>query len=304
MILVTGARGFLGKNVCKLLEESNKDYYKTSLSLGVDFRKREEVLELFEKVRPKYVMHCASYVGGLPFTQVHPAEIYYYGLLIQANLFEACRMYEVKRIVNPISNCAYPGNAEVYRETEFWDGPLHESVEVYGMVRKMSYIGAKAYHKQHGMDVINLVFPNMYGPGDHLDPDRAHALGALIVKILNAKKGRFPVVNVYGTGKPIREWLYIEDAAIAMVKALDVGAYDGIINIGVSEGISIKEMAEMICKYVGYDGILAYDTNMIDGAKCKIMDGKLGQNILSWKPQTSFEEGLKRTVDWYAEKLL
>lgn len=302
MILVTGATGFLGKRICRQLNLMDKEYKETSLSLGTDLRDRKQTIELFEKVRPEYVLNCASYVGGIQFGLKHTAEIYTNGLMMQTNIFEACNLLNIKRMVNPISNCAYPGQASFFKEEEFWDGPLHESVLVYGMVRKMSLIGAKAYGRQYGLDTINLILSNMYGPEDHFEEERSHALGALIMKIVDAKRKGSPNVIVWGTGTPVREWLHVDDGARAMIKALDMETYEDIINIGVGKGISIKEMALLIKEIVGYEGELVFDETKPDGAPYKTVDGALGEKLLNWKPEIDLKEGIRDTVDWYLNK--
>lgn len=299
MILVTGATGFLGKRVCKKLDELQLDYKKTSLSLGTDLRDEQQTLKLFEEVRPDYVLHCASYVGGIQFGLKHTAEMYKNGLLMQVNVFEACRKYNVKRLVNPISNCAYPGEATLFKEDEFWNGPLHDSVLIYGMVRKMSYVGAVAYQRQYNTDTVNLILSNMYGPEDHFEAERSHALGALIMKFVDAKENGKPNVCVWGTGTPVREWLHVDDGAYAMIRAMDIEPYADPINIGIAKGISIKDMALLIKKIVGYEGELVFDTSKLDGAPYKTVDGSLGERLLQWKPSIDFETGVRETVEWY-----
>lgn len=299
MILVTGATGFLGKRVCRLLDCMKLPYTKTSLSLGVDLRDEKQTMELFDKIRPEYVLHCASYVGGIQFGLKHTGEMYRNGLLIQVNLLEACREFQIKRLVNPISNCAYPGKSIIFKEEEFWDGELHESVRIYGMVRKLSYIGAISYYEQYGLDTINLILSNMYGPEDHFEPERSHALGALVMKFVEAKEQDFPSVCIWGTGKPVREWLYVDDGASAMVRAMAIEPYQGIINVGVAKGISIYDMAMMIKEIVGYQGGVTFDAAKTDGALYKTVDGSLGKRLLDWQPEMDFEQGVRTTVEWY-----
>lgn len=299
MILVTGATGFLGKRVCRQLDLQKIPYEKTSLSMGVDLRDSRQTHALFQELNPKYVLHCASYVGGIQFGLKHSAEIYYNGLLMQANLLEACKDAGVKRLVNPISNCAYPGRASLFKEDEFWEGELHDSVQVYGMVRKLSYIGALAYQQQYRLDTINLILSNMYGPEDHFEAERSHALGALIRRFIEAKENEEPSVCIWGTGKPVREWLYVDDGASAMIRALDIEPYSGIINIGVAKGISIHDMAMLIKELVEYKGNLVYDTSKLDGAPYKTVDGSLGAKLMNWQPSTDFKQGVAETVNWY-----
>ena len=302
MILVTGATGFLGKRVCRLLEARGLSYLRTSLSLGVDLRDADQTRRLFQEVRPTQVINCAAYVGGIQFGYKHPAELFHNNLLMTINLLDAVREFCVGRMVNPISNCAYPGLATKYREDEFWDGPLHESVLSYGFARKASWVGSWAYAKQYGLDVLNLILSNMYGPEDHFEEERSHALGALIMKIVRSQREGLPEVIIWGTGAPVREWLYIDDGAEAMVRGLGAGATIDPINIGIGKGISIIKLAEMIKKRVGYTGRLILDPTKPDGALHKTMDGKKGADLLNWVPQRSLESGLEATIAWYLQE--
>jgi GDP-L-fucose synthase len=299
MILVTGATGFLGKRVCKKLDQRKLEYTKTSFSLGADLRDKKQSEEMFSKVKPEIVLHCASFVGGIQFGMKYPAEIYNNNLLMSINLFEACAKFKVKRLVNPISNCAYPGNATLFKEHEFWDGPLHDSVLTYGMVRKITLVGARAYRAQYGLDTINLILSNMYGPEDHFEEERSHALGALVMKMVKAKWEKLDSVVVWGTGAPVREWLYVDDGAEAMIRAGNISPYEDIINIGITRGISIKDMAELIKKIVGYEGKLVFDPTKPDGAPYKTVDGTRGKELLRWQPETDFADGVRATVEWY-----
>ena len=299
MILVTGASGFLGKRVCRLLCELGKEYMPTSLSLGLDLRNRKATLDYFNKNKPHYVLNCAAYVGGIQFGYKHPAELFSNNLQITLNLLEASKASGVNRIVNPISNCSYPGNVSLFKEDEYWNGPLHESVMVYGFVRKASWVGAWAYAKQYNLDVLNLIFSNMYGPEDHFEEERSHALGALIMKFVEAKKNNHPEVVVWGTGKPVREWLHVDDAAEAMIRGLNVIKTDELVNIGIGRGISILEMANLIKDYVGFKGALRLDMSKPDGAPYKTVDGSRGKKLFDWTPNREFNQGIKDTIQWY-----
>lgn len=299
MILVTGATGFLGKRVCHLLRRRGLVFERTSLSLGCDLRDAVATCALFQRVQPKQVLNCAAFVGGIQFGYKHSAELFHNNLLMTLNLLEASHRYGVKRLVNPISNCAYPAQATLFKEDEFWDGPLHESVLVYGFVRKAAWVGSWAYHRQHGLDVLNLILSNMYGPEDHFEEERSHALGALIMKIVRAKQQKLPEVLVWGSGRPVREWLHVDDGAEALVRGLDAAPTVEPVNIGVASGISILEMAQMIQKLVGYEGRLLLDESKPDGAPYKTVDGSRGAELLGWAPTRNFEQGVKQTIDWY-----
>jgi GDP-L-fucose synthase len=301
MILVAGATGFLGKRVCRLLKSKNMDFMATSKSLGVDLRDRQSTIDFMCQVQPDYVLNCAAYVGGIQFGLKHPVELFHNNLMMTLNLLEASKLSNVKRIVNPISNCAYPGEATLFKEKEFWNGPLHESVMVYGFARKLSWVGSWAYAKQYNLDTINLILSNMYGPEDHFDEERSHALGALIMKIVHAKENSKSEVVVWGTGNPIREWLHVDDGAEVMVRAMKVDPLIDPINIGIGKGISIFNMANLIKQIVGYHGELKLDLSKPDGAPHKTMDGLKGAKHFGWQPEKDFKMEVAATIKWYLD---
>jgi GDP-L-fucose synthase len=300
MILVTGATGFLGRHVCRKLDSRGIAYATTSLSLGCDLRDAQQAITLFEKIRPAQVLNCASFVGGIQFGYKYPADLFHNNMSMIANILAGAKHVEVSRIVNPISNCVYPAALTLFKEEQLWDGPLHESVMVYGLLRKMSWAGAWAYQRQYGLDTINLILSNMYGPDDHYEAERSHALGALVKKFADAKRSKQSEVIVWGTGKPVREWLYVEDGAEAMIRALDCKATDQPINIGVGQGISIAELAHIIASKVGYSGDVIFDTSKPDGAAFKTVDGSKGKSLLQgWTPDTELASGIDATIKWY-----
>jgi GDP-L-fucose synthase len=284
------------------LRQTGQEYVVTSQSLGLDLRDRIATLAFFAKHRPDYVLNCAAYVGGIQFGYKHPAELFQNNLQMTLNLLEAAKVHEVKRIVNPISNCAYPGAATFFKEDEFWDGPLHESVMVYGFVRKASWVGSWAYAKQYGLDVLNIILSNMYGPEDHFEAERSHALGALIMKFVRAKRNNEPQVIVWGSGSPVREWLHVDDGAEAMIRGLNVGKTSEPINIGIGKGISILEMAKLIKEIVGYSGQLTLDASKPDGAPYKTVDGSRGSHHFGWQPHRNFRQGIEETINWYIQQ--
>lgn len=301
MILVTGGTGFLGRRVCKRLEARGLAHHATGLREGVDLRDRDATFELFRATRPEYVVNCASLVGGIQFGYKHPVELFTDNLRMTINVLEAVKEFEVKRLVQPISNCVYPGAAEVFREPEVWDGPIHESVLVYGFVRKAAWVGSWAFQRQHGVDSINIILPNLYGPEDHFEEERSHALGALVMKIVRAKREKLPQVVIWGSGKPVREWMHVDDGADAMVRGLDAAPFKDVINVGVQKGISILDLAKMIKEFTGYEGELVLDTSKPDGAPHKTIDGSRGESLLGFKSTVPFREGVRGTVSWYLE---
>lgn len=303
MVLLLGATGFLGKRLARRLSADRTPFVPVSRSLGTDLRDYGQFRRIFE-LHPTLdtILHAAAYVGGIKFGLAHPGEIFYNNALLNAHLFELAREFGVKRIINPISNCSYPRDVHPeFREELWWNGPLDDSVMVYGFIRKASYVQSLAYERQYGLATVNLLVPNMYGPEDHFDEVRSHALGALIMKIARAKRCGHSNVVVWGSGRPVREWLYVDDCVEAMLRALTIPQPDGPINIGIGQGVSIRELAEMIAAELGYDGALVYDTSQPDGAPYKVMNIARCQQIFHWSPPTKLREGIAETVRWYLE---
>ncbi len=303
MILVLGATGFLGKTVCKKLTDRKINFIPTSLSLGVDLRDSKQTQNLFATTSPEIVINCASYVGGIQFGYKHPVELFSNNLRMVTNILEASHLAGVEKFINPVSNCVYPASATLFKEQEIWDGPMHESVVVYGFVRKAFLVGAFAYGKQFEDKIYNIVLSNMYGPGDHFEEERSHALGALIMKFEKAKRNNEPFVKVWGTGKPVREWMHVDDGAEALIQAMDMPYHNGPVNVGVAQGISVMDMAMIIKSHIGYQGEVRLDSSMPDGAEYKTVDGSLGEKLMNWKPRKNFEQGVKETIDWYLKNL-
>ncbi len=301
MILVAGGTGFLGSHVISKLKNSGNSYISSSLSQGVDFRDYAQTEQLFKKNKIDIVINCAAFVGGIAWGYEKAAEMYLNNTLISTNLMDLSHKYTIKRFINPISNCSYPSHlTKDFDENDWWDGELHESVLTYGFVRKASWIQGWSYYKQYGMESIHLILPNMYGPGDHFDEKRSHALGALIKKIVDAKLDNKSQVVVWGTGTPVREWLYVEDAADILIKSVSITPTIEPINIGVGKGISVKDMSELIQSIVDYKGKLVFDLTKPDGAPHKTMNNsRMIKHFMGWKPPTSLKQGIANTVDWY-----
>jgi len=302
-LLLLGATGFLGGRIARRLTADGVVFVPVSRSLGTDLRDPAQFRAVFE-AHPgiDVVLHAAAFVGGIRFGLAHPGEIYHHNALMNAHLFELAREFGVRRIVNPISNCSYPRDLDrAFREEAWWDGPLDESVLAYGFVRKASYVQSWAYHRQYGLETITLLVPNMYGPGDHFDEVRSHALGALVMRIARAERLGQPEVVVWGSGRPVREWLYVDDGVEAMLRAAAVPHTPDPINIGIGSGVSIRELAEMIRDAVGYRGRLAFDPSQPDGAPYKVMDVERCDAVFGWRPRTALAEGLAETVRWYRE---
>ncbi len=302
-VAVAGGLGFLGSNVVRKLREHGYEALPFSRKTGVDIREADQVNRFLAREAPSTVVNCAAHVGGIAYNATAPIEVYEDNLLIGFNVVKGCAKSGVRKLVNIMPNCTYPGIAEIYRESEWWDGDMHDTVLTYGMPRKAMWAQSWAYKQKKGLNTIHVVLPNLYGPNDHFDPVRSHALGALIKKIVDAKLKSQSIVEIWGTGNPVREWGFVEDAAEGIVRAME--GYDdlSIINVGQGEGCTIRELAEMIKESVGWSGSFVYDHSKPDGAPKKVLDINKMRSTLQWMPPTPIREGIKQTVTWYLENV-
>lgn len=299
-VVVAGGGGFVGSHIRKLLADYPCQVFVPRTRDGCDFTDLRKTLEYFNKTKPDIVFNCCAYQGGIRYQQLYPGKIYYANLLMGTFLMEAARLTGVKKYINISAGCGYPGylKDEVMDESVYWNGPLHESVLNYGFTKKAQIVQGWCYKKQYAFNSIHLIMANMYGPGEHFHPDRSHGLAALIKKIYDARRDNTGKVEIWGTGKPVREWLYVKDAAVGIVRAAEV--YDEVapINISTGHGYTIAALASIIKNIMGYEGELFYNTAMPDGAMKKVLGvGRMKQK-LNWEPGTSIETGIRETIQW------
>lgn len=298
-VLIAGGLGFLGANVTKKFQEKGYSIHVCSRRNNVDITQYNQIHNFLKRLKPDILVNCAAHVGGIAYNAQCPVSIYEDNLLIGFNLLKASFENRIQKFVNIMPNCTYPGEANIYKEEGWWNGPMHLTVLTYGMPRKALWVQAWSYKQEHGFNSIHLVLPNLYGPRDHFDIIRSHALGALIRKIVDAKFKDENKVEIWGTGTPIREWMYVEDAAEGIVKATEKYEALEIINLGCGKGCSIQELAEIIKECVGWEGEFFYDTSKPDGAPKKILETKRLKTKLGWTPITSIRDGINKTVEWY-----
>jgi len=299
-VLVVGSKGFLGSWVKKmLLAKSNLEILEISGKESLDITKIEDLQNYVSKHKPEAIINCAAFVGGISYGYKYPARLLYENSKIALNLYEISRKNDVGILINPISNCAYPGHLTTYVESQFFDGPPHESVYNYGIAKRLSVDLGNGYFEQYKFSSANVVLSNMYGPEDHFDIERSHALGALVKKICDAKINNIQKVEIWGSGKPIREWLYVQDGANALIKSLDLEKGHHFFNVGVQKGISIIDLANTIKKIVNWDGEFFYNADKPDGVYEKKVDGSKGESKLNWMPDIDLEYGIEKTVEWY-----
>lgn len=302
-IVVLGGTGFVGKNVCECLDENGLPYTVVSRSTGVDLREAEQCLKIFQQLKPDFVINCAAHVGSLNYVTEQAADVISDNCRMILGMYEAiAKTCPQAIIINPIANCAYPGKAETYIEDQWQDGSLHRSVLSYGATRRLLWAAGESFNMQYGIRSINLLVPNMYGPYDSTDPNKAHALNALISKFVKAEKTGQKVLEIWGTGVAIREWLYAKDFGRVIIEILKNPKMIGLaepLNIAQNFGLSVRELVELIRLYFSFSGEIRYDPTKPDGAPKKVMDDRKFRKIFPGFIFTPLDEGIKNAISYY-----
>jgi GDP-L-fucose synthase len=299
-IILTGGSGFFGRRIAEALRAHGHEV-ATPGRPDFDMMDPASTRRTLEQIRPQTVVHSAAYYGGLGICMAEPIEIFHRNIVMAVNLFDVAARVGVKRIMAIGSACAYPGavNGDM-KEDDFWSGPLHPSVESYGFTKKVLEVGLRSYNR--GKDIIGQmpIITNLYGEYDVFGEYRSHVAAALIKRFADAVQTKAPQVVCWGTGAPVREFIYSRDAAEAVARLLESG-YSEPLNIGTGIGTSIKELAEIIAKLTGYRGEIVWDTSKPDGVLRKVLDVSRMKSVLGWEPPTSLEDGLAKTIRWYLE---
>ena len=263
-----------------------------------DLRKLENCQEVVKNI--DIVIHLAAKVGGIGFNLEKPGELFYDNLIMGTQLMEEARKEKVEKFVAIGTVCAYPKYTPVpFKEENLWDGYPEETNAPYGLAKKMLLVQAQAYRRQYGFNAIYLLPVNLYGPGDNFDPRSSHVIPALIKKMVDAKRKKQEEVVVWGTGKASREFLYVEDAARAIVLATKKYHKPEPVNVGSGMEITIKDLAETIKKLVGFKGKIRWDSSKPDGQPRRCLDTSKAYKEFGFRAKTNFEKGLKKTIEWY-----
>lgn len=299
-VLVTGAHGFVGKQVVELLAKHPLKELRTPRSAELDLRLQTDAAKAVKDV--DVVIHLAANVGGIGYNQQFPGTLFYDNLLMGTHLMEEARKAAVSKFVAIGTICAYPKFTPIpFQEENLWDGYPEETNAPYGLAKKMMLVQAQAYRQQYGFNAIYLLPVNMYGPGDNFDPDSSHVIPALIKKFEEARLSNAPAVEVWGTGKPTREFLYVGDAARAILLAAEKYNHSDPVNIGSSYEISIKDLAETVKNATGFKGKIVFDTTKPDGQPRRKLDVSKAQQSFGFESEVSFADGLAQTVAWYRQ---
>lgn len=303
-ILLTGGAGFLGSFIVEQLREKGvtEEYIRIPRHRDLDLRVWENCKKAVENI--DIVIHLAAKVGGIGFNQKYPADLFYDNAVMGIQLMEAARQAEVDKIVVVGTICAYPKFTPVpFIEDELWNGYPEETNAPYGLAKKMLLVQSQAYRQQYGFNSIYLLPVNLYGPRDNFDPESSHVIPALIRKFREAIVNKQPTVDVWGTGKASREFFYVEDAARAIVMATECYNKPDPVNIGVGKEITIKELVGLIADLTGYEGEIHWDTSKPDGQPRRCLDVSRAKKEFGFEANIPFEEGLKKTIDWYIDHL-
>jgi GDP-L-fucose synthase len=299
-VLVTGGAGFLGSRVVQRLQAAGCLDVIAARSAKYDLVQPGAAARLLEDARPNMVIHLAARVGGIGANREHPAEFFYDNLMMGVQLLHESWKAGIDKFVAIGTVCAYPKFTPVpFREDELWNGYPEETNAPYGLAKKMLLVQSQAYRQQYGFSSIFLLPVNLYGPGDNFDPESSHVIPALIRKFVEAKRRGDERVVAWGDGSPTREFLYVDDAAEAIVLA--ARSYDGSepVNVGSSFEISIRELTETIAELVGYSGAVVWDTSKPNGQPRRKLDTSRAQKEFGFSASTPFREGLLKTIDWY-----
>jgi len=294
-VAVTGSGGFLGRVVTRELERLDANV-RAIRSAEHDLRDAAACRDALD--RADVVLHLAARVGGIGFNRRNPGPLAYDNMAMGANVFEQSRLLGVEKLVCACSVCAYPKHTPVpFREEDIWDGYPEESNAPYGLAKKMLLVLSDAYRTQYGLDSCAPVIANLYGPGDNYDLEDSHVIAAMIRKFVEAVERDRDEVVLWGTGSPTREFLYVDDAARALLLAAERLDTSEPVNVGTGRETSIRDLAETIARLSGFEGDLRWDRSRPDGQPARYLDVSRARDLIGFEAEVSLEQGLERTIE-------
>lgn len=303
-VVVTGGSGFLGSYVVRALHPAGCRNVVVPRSRDYDLRQMSAVQQLYADTRPDVVIHLAATVGGIGANRANPGTFFYDNLMMGVQMIEAGRQAKLEKFVCIGTVCSYPKYTPIpFREEDFWNGYPEETNAPYGIAKKALLVQLQAYRQQYGLNSVYLIPVNLYGPGDSFDPVSSHVIPALIKKCVDAVDHNAPFIEVWGTGTASREFLYVEDGAQGIVLAAE--QYNDVepINLGAQREITIRELVAIIAELTGFQGDIRWDTTKPDGQPRRCLNTSKAEQLFGFRAQTSFEDGLRRTIEWYRQTL-
>jgi len=305
-ILVLGGNGFMGKNIQEIFKFSEYNMFYESRKTGFDLHSLDSTIKHITDIAPDIIIFAAAHVGSIGYVSENAADIINDNSQMYINLYKAVSLIKPDiLIINPISNCSYPGIIDIQHEELWWNGPVHHSIESYGIPKKLGYIISKCYEKQYGIKTLNLIVPNAYGPNDYIDESRTHAMNGIIMRMIKSQNEEHKEFLIWGTGTPIREWIYMPDVARLMKEIIDNEIYNlpNPLNIGQENGVSILESSTTAKEALNYDVEFIFDTNKQDGAPIKILGNKKFCKFFPNFKFTEVSEGIQQTINYYKQYL-
>lgn len=298
-VYIAGHRGMVGSAIVRALNATGFENIVTRTSLELDLRDQAAVERFFADEQPEYVFLAAARVGGILANDSYPADFIYDNLVIETNIIHAAYVNQVRKLLFLGSTCIYPRlAAQPMSEDSLLTGPLEPTNEWYAIAKIAGIKLCQAFRRQHGCDFISAMPTNLYGPGDYFDLEKSHVIPALIRKMHEAKLDGLDHVVLWGTGTPKREFLHVDDLAGALLFLMNNYSDESHVNVGIGEDLSIRQLAELVRKVVGFNGDLAFDASKPDGTPRKLVDTSL-INSLGWKPTIDLVDGIRTTYDWF-----
>jgi GDP-L-fucose synthase len=299
-VTVTGGGGFLGRFVVEKLQAYEGVEVFVPRQHDYNLTEKPDILRLLEDARPDLVVHLAAVVGGIGHNLMSPGQFFYDNLIMGAQLMEEARLHGVRKFLATGTVCAYPKFTPVpFKEDDLWNGYPEETNAPYGLAKKMMLVQSQAYRQQYGFNSIFILPANLYGPGDKFDLETSHVIPALIRKCIEARNLGASFVEVWGSGRASREFLYVEDCAEGLIKAAAQYDEGDPVNLGSGREITIKDLVELIAQITRFEGEIKWQPEKPDGQPRRQIDTTRAFERFGFKAQTSLEEGLRRTVDWY-----
>lgn len=299
-VTVTGGAGFLGRFVVEKLESYEGVEVFVPYKRDYNLTEKPDTLRLLDDSRPDLVIHLAALVGGIGDNQKNPGNFFYDNLMMGVQLMEESRLHGVKKFLAAGTVCAYPKFTPVpFKEDDLWNGYPEETNAPYGLAKKMMLVQSQAYRRQYGFNSIFVLPANLYGPGDKFDLETSHVIPALIRKCIEARNLGASFVEVWGSGRASREFLYVEDCAEGIVKAAALYDESDPVNLGSGREITIKDLVEMIARLTGFEGQIRWQSEKPDGQPRRQLDTSRAWERFGFQAQTSLDDGLRRTIDWY-----
>ena len=299
-VIVTGGEGFLGKFVIDRLKQRNCSGIFVPRKVDYDLRNLEAIVRMYKDARADIVIHLAAVVGGIGANRENPGSFFYDNLIMGIQLMEQARLNNIEKFVAIGTVCSYPKFTEIpFKEENLWNGYPEETNAPYGLAKKMLLVQSQAYRNQYDFNSIFLLLVNLHGPGDNFELKSSHVIPALIKKFYQAKIKNSSEVEVWGTGKATREFLYVDDCAEAIVLATERYDKPFPVNIGAGFEISIKDLAEKIKDIIGYNGQIFWNTSKPDGQPRRCLDTSKAFKEFNFKAKTDFNAGLRKTIEWY-----